>query len=1366
MNQTDDLFFSAAIDRTKWKKDVQKILSNILGVSEFANKNQVQFIGKQAVNEQKAKIKEIEAVIKATQKNLDNMAPGMAKSKLQSHQNRNIVDLEGEKQGLKEMEKAYELLNVYAKEYLSTTSTLQTQFNKAAQELHNMKKAGKEGTDEFDAQKKKVTELGRELQIAKKESQDLLNPSGFADFVQGLGMVSGGLSSAQAVMGLFGGENENLNKIMLKSQALLAASTTLQQFHSSIVQKGGLIARVMAVQEMARARATDLAAASTGRATIAQRALNLVAKANPYILLATALITVVGALYLFSTKAKSAADTQKELNKAIKEGTAETAKEIVKLELLYKTATNDKLSREQRLKAVKDLKAAYPGLFANINEEIILNGKAAASYLAVKSAILEAAKARAAEKILEKKADDYFKDNVDDKAEFAKIYQRLQKLKEAKRQGLKVMKVDYEDIDNDYSGTVNVDEQIKRYDEVSKKFLKNINKKAREFKKETDVYTSTIIKSNQGLSDATTPPPPKEGTDDWIREKIKKLEEEKATYRNHSADWIRVQKQIDAENEKLTLKKTKKERKDNRQIEEILPKGSIAELQQRASMYQKAIDTAVDGEVKLRQLDKYGKDKDKKGNPYFTGEVASIKDVAQRKFEIEQEIAKKIKESSIKTLKEQFDDSQKLWEDYYSAVASLGEEKAKEIYGGLLKDDASQFEQLKAKQKDLLEKSTKTEENGKPLITDEEKQILLEVSKIIDSLLGKQSELDKFKDKLNNALSGKTALEQLKIIEDYQKKISEDKSNEMGFGFMAVTEEKKREIQQSWKDTYQSILDEQKTFQEKSDEMKKQWNESKETDNYKNGSESDRAKIDKHYTDELSKLSLEAIKASKEWQVAFGDMEYFSKDALNSIYTSLVDFKNKSANTLKPDEMRELEEAIRRVQKEASRIGTPNITKTFSIWRESAKKAEEAQLAYNKAVSQFGAASQQAKEAMQNLITANRNYSNTTKKLFGDIDNFKKKLNDIGEIVSGVKEIFVSLGGDMDSAFGDILNNIEQTLDGLNQFADGASQALEGFASGNILQGIAGTIKGVAGAIKAVSSWLNGDAKKEREIKRQASALKQLETAYNNLAYAAEKAFGSQKYAGQKDLIKNLEQQKIALQNMINSEKGKKDSDQGKIDDWNAQIQAINQSIDQIKIKVVEDILQTSLVDAAAKVGDALVDAFGRGEDSVKALDNAAKDMIKNLLKNQLNLMLQNKMKPILDELFRATGFKEDGTGTFTGLTPEQIAAFKAQVQAAGQSMQSFLEQYGDIFGDLNGNANSLEGAIKGVTEETAGIIAGQMNAIRINQGESLKNQRAGIEIIRQHLLQLSKIEENTRPTKAVYDEIYDLNRRLKAKGF
>lgn len=92
---------------------------------------------------------------------------------------------------------------------------------------------------------------------------------------------------------------------------------------------------------------------------------------------------------------------QKLLNDTMRETGKAAADETVRLEVLYKVATNTALSVKERKKAVDELQDLYPAYFKNIKDEVILQGKAKEAYDATKAAILEAAKTRAIENKLQ-----------------------------------------------------------------------------------------------------------------------------------------------------------------------------------------------------------------------------------------------------------------------------------------------------------------------------------------------------------------------------------------------------------------------------------------------------------------------------------------------------------------------------------------------------------------------------------------------------------------------------------------------------------------------------------------------------------------------------------------------------------------------------------------------------------------------------------------------------------------------------------------------------------------------------------------------------------------------------------------------------
>ncbi|SSZ46511.1 phage tail tape measure protein [Bergeyella zoohelcum] len=157
------------------------------------------------------------------------------------------------------------------------------------------------------------------------------------------------------------------------------------------------------------AMATGAQTLATNMQILAQKRLNAAMAMNPFGAVIAVVMGVVAAYMLFSKSTDEAAEKQKTLNDVMKDATDRVADEISALEILYKKATNDKLSKEERLKAVQKLQEQYPSYFKNINTEIIMNGKAASSYYALRDAILASARAEAIKDELKKRQKERLK---------------------------------------------------------------------------------------------------------------------------------------------------------------------------------------------------------------------------------------------------------------------------------------------------------------------------------------------------------------------------------------------------------------------------------------------------------------------------------------------------------------------------------------------------------------------------------------------------------------------------------------------------------------------------------------------------------------------------------------------------------------------------------------------------------------------------------------------------------------------------------------------------------------------------------------------------------------------------------------------
>lgn len=129
------------------------------------------------------------------------------------------------------------------KQEAAATQATATQHTSLRQQIRALKEEMADlvanGIDEqSEAYKKLVNELGRLTDIQGDISQQgtaLANDEAqIAGVIQGLSGLSGAFTAAQGAVSLFGGENEELNKIMLKVQSLMAITMGLQQVQQTL----------------------------------------------------------------------------------------------------------------------------------------------------------------------------------------------------------------------------------------------------------------------------------------------------------------------------------------------------------------------------------------------------------------------------------------------------------------------------------------------------------------------------------------------------------------------------------------------------------------------------------------------------------------------------------------------------------------------------------------------------------------------------------------------------------------------------------------------------------------------------------------------------------------------------------------------------------------------------------------------------------------------------------------------------------------------------------------------------------------------------------------------------------------------------
>lgn len=168
-----------------------------------------------------------------------------------------------------------------------------------------------------------------------------------------------------------------------------------------------------------------------------------------------------------------------------------------------------------------------------------------------------------------------------------------------------------------------------------------------------------------------------------------------------------------------------------------------------------------------------------------------------------------------------------------------------------------------------------------------------------------------------------------------------------------------------------------------------------------------------------------------------------------------------------------------------------------------------------------------------------------------------------------------------------------------------------------------------------------------------------------------------------------------------------------------AQRDQLNTLYDQLD-SYQEQLQETLTGTTAQSISDAITDGLREGLDSAEVFAGTFEDLMKNALWQAFNRQIMTKMlEPWYAE------FAGKATGGLTSAEIEQLQesfiGMSGGVKDAYDAIQRIATQAGiDLIGGIEKKAK-LTGAIQGMSEQTAGLLAGQFNAIRTDTA-TIKN--------------------------------------------
>lgn len=231
------------------------------------------------------------------------------------------------------------------------------------------------------------------------------------------------------------------------------------------------------------------------------------------------------------------------------------------------------------------------------------------------------------------------------------------------------------------------------------------------------------------------------------------------------------------------------------------------------------------------------------------------------------------------------------------------------------------------------------------------------------------------------------------------------------------------------------------------------------------------------------------------------------------------------------------------------------------------------------------------------------------------------------------------------------------------------------------------------------------------------------------------------------DQLALLHAQEDELRKQRQAEEDKKKTDKDKLADYDQQIKEMQLQIKTFAQDFLKDVYSIDMKSWASTLTDTIVSAWAKGEDAVDAYREKVKDMVRDVTKN---IVTQKIMEKALEKPLEWLTSVLDKKGQLDETDMDKFAKLLNEVgeKVAPQITGLFDAMKNNGFDMREDGSSSTTNSIKGITEETADLLASYLNAVRLDVSVIREMQGKFIpemsEIAKSQLTQLNLIAQNT----------------------
>ena len=1089
-------------------------------------------------------------------------------------------------------EKALKKQKETAEKNVSTQISLRTQLRNVREELALLEANGQRGTEAFKKLQQEAGRLTDAIGDATTQARIFSHDNrGLQGMISGLSGVVGAFSAAQGAVALFAGENEDLQKVMLKVQSLMSITIGLQQVANTINKDSAFMLTTVA-------KAKELLAAATNKLTIALGGSTIAAKALMATLtlgLSVAITVIIAALSKLQSKQAEAKKAQEEFNKKVSEAAGKPVAAYRALQTEWISLSGSLKEREKWVQdnadnfkelgfSVRDAKEAEELLVSNSSkfvEAMMLRAKAAAtSELAIEKykAVIEA----------QNKLDATPKAYVSKKGTYTDGYG-------VKRKGTVLEKSD------------TWKEAEEALTKAEAEYNKLINLQVSFTQQEKQILAQIGNQAGKIIA----------GSVEAAEKELARLQE---LYKKAGSDKERasLKKQIEAQQKevnRISLSSGSKKEKDPYLEMLTKRKEKYADYLKWVTSKDETLRMAANTEFAtlLKEgtsyLD-YLENKRADIQAKATKTTTDLKNLST----LNNEIAKTTKETVIS-------DFDKKLQEELAACQTIG----------------ARLDLLEQRRKELSGDNSDVDNAKKDIIDDAKKDTLQQAKEETKQLLREYAGYLSDKLDFEESYAWKK-----QAITDKLAKATTSKDKQVAEAALAALEKKRAEYSKlTGNEQYDQLLQQYKTYQQQQTEIMKTY-AAQRVEAEKQGNIAMIAQINAKEQAELSKLAASRLMASESWNQLFSDLSTLTTNTINKLITDINSKKVSLSAQFNPADLKAINDQLEKAKDELHERNPFLALKDSLAELRAAMKAdkllesddpfvkslEERKKQYQAYTDTINSGDEilagAAKEAFAELLSEGSSYVDYLRRKIAELNKQKAtiKLTVEGEeqlavlnaalskeegttksVSAAFKESFKSIGSSIDlvsGAFDSVVSGIkkmgvsmdEETdaiLGDIGGMLEGAGQFAAGYASMNPVQMVSGAVGFLSSAFDLFNTR---DRKAEKSIKKHQEAVTKLGYAYNALEHAVDSALGETVYQNQNAMIQNLRAQQNEIQGMINDEISKKKTDWGRVDEFREQYAEAGRQIEDLIKEITESITQTSATELADELANALVEAF------------------------------------------------------------------------------------------------------------------------------------------------------------------------------